>query len=250
MIGAVIERNEAAILQDTLDHVSGFCDEGILVLDDASTDRSPKIAYAHDAVHEVIQSDGWDPTGRGYKYAEFAELLAERAIERGAEWIAILAADERIELDGLDLTDLRTDGHDSLMMPLFDAYMTPEDHAPWYGDGSTEHAEGRKWWGPGYRYRTPIFRLQRGLRWRIGENFAPVGSTRPLVAGSIRHMGKGISVERWDADVEFYIRYFPHHAPAWLGRRGKGIRGDYTSLQGRKLIRWAERGEKGRPFRC
>ena len=252
MMGALIERNEEAILKDTLDHMAPMCDQGIIAYDDASTDGSVDILKAHDAVFEIIRARSWDPVNVSHQFTEHARMMAERVTARGATWILLMAADERIELESIDLEGLQRGCCDSVFMRLFDAYMTPGDETPWRGDGSCKHPEGRAWWGPGYRHRMPFFRLHPGLRWWVGESFEPVGLVRPRMHGCIRHMSRGISPERWDADVEHYLRDFPlwAHAGHWVHRKGKAVRADYTSVYGKPLIRWKERHDKGVPLRC
>lgn len=237
MIGLLRERNESAILQDTLDHLAGLCDEGIIVYDDASQDDSPEIAARHAAVRKVLQQDVWLANERPDEETRHRATLVGVARQLKAEWALLMDADERLDLEGLNLQGLQTDGHDSLLMRLFDAYITPEDAEKPYIE--------RRWWGPEYRLITFAFRLDPWVRYWMPDQREPFGTTRPLLRGSVKHYGKAISVEQWEETCDYYLRHWPAYAAKWAARKGKAIHGDYKSDWGRPLMRWGDRHEKG-----
>lgn len=89
-------RNERRYLPDFIANVAPHVD-GIIALDDGSTDGSGLIAAAHPAVLEVMrrpprEPHQWDELGNRRR-------LVEAAARRGAEWVLALDADERVERD-------------------------------------------------------------------------------------------------------------------------------------------------------
>ena len=62
------------------------------------------------------------------------------------------------------------------------------------------------------------------------------------VAGYVKHYSKAISEEMWEADCEYYIKYFPRWARKWEGRKGKFIH-NYSDF-GRELIKWEDKDKK------
>jgi glycosyltransferase involved in cell wall biosynthesis len=68
--------------------------DGIVALDDGSSDESPEILTRHAAVIELLQKPrdrpGWDEVGNH-------RSLVAAALRHGAEWILCIDADERLE---------------------------------------------------------------------------------------------------------------------------------------------------------
>jgi glycosyltransferase involved in cell wall biosynthesis len=96
-------RNEERYLPGCLAHLRAFVD-GIVALDDASTDATPQI-LARDPAVDVITKPAtlgehrWDELGN-------KRALLERAQQLGADWVLVCDADERLERRFL--TQLRT----------------------------------------------------------------------------------------------------------------------------------------------
>ncbi|EDY39123.1 AMP-binding enzyme domain protein [Cyanobium sp. PCC 7001] len=87
-------RNEARYLPTYLEHLEGKVD-GIIALDDGSTDGSTAIVRSHPLVKELIvhpdRSDHvWDEAGD-------RRLLITTALQENADWLLVLDADERLE---------------------------------------------------------------------------------------------------------------------------------------------------------
>jgi len=61
---------------------------------------------------------------------------------------------------------------------------------------------------------------------------------------TVKHYGKGFSVEQWEATCDYYIRHWSKYADKWRKRKGKAIHTEYESDFGNKLIRWKDR-DKG-----
>lgn len=93
MLALIAVRNEMRFLPGYLANVTPQVD-GIVALDDGSTDGSAERLAAHPAVLEVIRRPAdrpcWDEVGN------FRALHAA-ALRHGAEWILWLDADERVE---------------------------------------------------------------------------------------------------------------------------------------------------------
>lgn len=89
-------RNERHYLADFFANVAPHVD-GIIALDDGSSDGSGLIAAAHPAVLEVMRIPPREP----HQWDELRNrrLLVEAASRHGAEWVLALDADERLERD-------------------------------------------------------------------------------------------------------------------------------------------------------
>ncbi|HSQ35401.1 MAG TPA: LCP family protein, partial [Candidatus Binatia bacterium] len=95
LLALLAERDEMAYLPGLLANVSPHVD-GIVALDDGSTDGSGPFLESHPNVLEVLRIPadraGWDEVGNFQK-------LHAAALRHQAEWIVALDADERLERD-------------------------------------------------------------------------------------------------------------------------------------------------------
>jgi glycosyltransferase involved in cell wall biosynthesis len=93
LLGLIAVRNEMRFLPGCLANVAPHVD-GILALDDGSTDGSAELLDSHPAVLELIRRPPdrpfWDEVGN-------FRLLHEAALRHHAEWILWIDADERVE---------------------------------------------------------------------------------------------------------------------------------------------------------
>ena len=64
-------RNESAIIQESLDHLSRFCTGGIFVFDDASEDNTAEICSGHFAVKEIVLNKKWEVDTHGQARGTF-----------------------------------------------------------------------------------------------------------------------------------------------------------------------------------
>jgi hypothetical protein len=85
-------RDEEAALPGWLANVAPWVD-GILALDDGSTDRTAEILRAHPKLVELIQR----PPGTPWSERANQVALVEAGRRHGASWFACLDADERVE---------------------------------------------------------------------------------------------------------------------------------------------------------
>lgn len=226
-------RNEEAIIADFLDYYSDF---DIFIYDDASTDRTREIIYAHPSVRAIIESDIWD-TDRTKAEYENRQAIFELAKRYGKwDWFVYVDADERIEFP-----DINYDDFDAVAMKLFDFYITNEDKRKNYKE--------RKWLGCEYREIVMMFRNLEGLKYehRDQREMHMPPTARIAHAGYVKHYGKAISVEEWEKTCDYYATNFPEpYKTKWLNRKGKAIHNQ--SDFGMPLMQWHNKEEYGFPL--
>jgi glycosyltransferase involved in cell wall biosynthesis len=137
LIGTTRFRNEALILQDTLNYVGEQVDT-IIAYDDASTDRTLEILRRHPKVVLIVTNGSWEEDIEARRIAESRHrgLLLQIARARlKFDWMFCFDADERVtgDLRGL-ARGSRAGNRDGVRIRLFDAYMTPDDRAPYHPD--------------------------------------------------------------------------------------------------------------------
>lgn len=214
-------RNEADIIADTLDYYAGICDAGIIVFDDGSTDDTPDICEAHEAVECVIRR----AAEQRVIYTDQGDCRLRAAYRARGDWILCFDADEWIETDALDGTK------DALAFRLFDFYMTPD---------------GNEWIGPEYRDIVMLWRKASMVGIPVREP-ALLPDSRVGFGGWVRHYGKARGVERWEDKCRMYQQpgYPRAFQDKWAAREGKGLKSDMLSDFGNPLIRWGDREAKG-----
>ncbi len=94
LLAVVGFRNERHYLPGLLDNLAPQVD-GIIGLDDGSSDGSAELFAAHPAVIEVIRCAGREPHHLDERRNR--RLLVDAAGRHGAEWVLALDADERVE---------------------------------------------------------------------------------------------------------------------------------------------------------
>lgn len=219
--GVTRVRNEADIIQDTLDYYAGICDAGIVVFDDGSTDDTPDICEAHEAVEGVIRRK---PDQR-IIYTDQGDCRWRAAVRARGEWVLCFDADEWIETDALDPSV------DALKFRLFDFYMTPD---------------GNEWIGPEYRDIVMMWRKSSMIDIPVREPKL-LSTSKIGFGGWVRHYGKARGLERWERKCKRYQQqgYPQDFRTKWASREGQGMKEDFLSDFGRPLIRWSERKSKG-----
>jgi len=229
LVGITRIRNEEAIIQDTLDYYS-FCD-ALYVYDDASTDDTVKICKNHHKVKGLVEGKEWDINRPRAEWQNRQAVLNEARKDKPT-WIIYFDADERIEYDFKGYQD-----YDGVIMKLFDYYITEEDK-----DLSYHH---RQWLGPECRNILMMFRnTPEVCYWCRDQREATLKTgARILSAGYVKHYGKAVSIEQWEATCEYYFQHFPAYSQKWLARKGKAIH--TLSDWGRPLIKWDEKDKRG-----
>lgn len=238
VIGYCRVRNEALILQETLDHWGQFCDS-IYVFDDASTDETFSIANRHPKVARILHNDKWRPGVEqlGRQNGAIYELAINDADSLDDLWVVGFDADERLESFNPSFIEwANRDGFSGILTRLFDHYITPED-ADWKYDGKLVNL--RQMVGPEFRNQLLFFRWtpQVGYRNPVAREPNGVDVSKLVSSGFCRHFGKSISVEHWEETCDYYATYFPEpFRSKWLARKGKAIHTE--SDFGRPLLTW------------
>lgn len=238
LIGLIRIRNEAEIINDTLNHMAEFCDE-VYVYDDASTDNTVEICKAHSIVKGIVCGTSWDTNRERAEYENRQKVFLyarNNANLNGDDWFIYMDADERIDFDfSLFKKDLHNNV-DGIVMRLFDFYITEED--------KDKHYTERQWLGPEYRDILFMFKNKNAIGYQIPDQrecfLTP--NSRIILSGYVKHYGKSISIQQWEDTCEYYATNFPKYADKWNNRRGKAIH-DKSDF-GRNLIKWNEKNNQ------
>jgi glycosyltransferase involved in cell wall biosynthesis len=236
IIGMIRLRNEQDLLEDTLDHLSTIVD-GVVVFDDASTDRSREIALAHPAVIEVIVNRHWRRRNRVWEETANRRILYRRAKRFQPSWVFYSDADERFIGDIRSFLRSATADVRGLRINLYDAYMTPADSAP-YRSGEPL-LDFRQSFGPERRRILMAWRPDAAVDFTTSDAREPQGVPGPLIdAFECQHYGKALSIEQWEETCRYYVENFPIYRDKWRARMGKGVHTE--SDFGTPLYTWPE----------
>lgn len=235
--GLIKVRNESHILKDTLDRWAEFCTGGIYVYDDCSEDNTVEILEAHEAVVGIIKGQYWDADREKAEWQNRQQALALAQQEAGLEdWFVLFDADEH-PYNFTDYEMFFQPEVKAIAMRLYDIYITPEDvNLPY---------TKRQWIGPEYRTIPFFFKNSPYLRYDLPDQrivHLEPGIQIPI-HGDIKHYGKGISVEQWEATCDYYVKFWPKYADKWRQRKGKAVHKDMLSDFGNPLIKFADRAQ-------
>lgn len=234
-------RNEELILSDTLDHLAGFAD-AICVYEDASTDATREMLRNHPKVAMIVQNDVWQPGTDNRLLSETRHrgmLLQEARRRWDFRWCMCCDADERYVGPLRELVTASVEGApDAIRIQLFDAYMTPDDCAP-YRSGMPL-LNFRRAFGP---ERRDILMLWQNS---AAAHYAGLDAREPIVPGSTearfycQHYGKSLSEAHWEETCDYYVAHFPWdpYGVKWSARKGKSVH--VLSDFGRPLRTWGE----------
>jgi glycosyltransferase involved in cell wall biosynthesis len=226
LIGTTRLRNEELILRDTLDYVGRQVD-AIVAYDDASTDRTLDILRGHPKVALIVTNGSWEEDVKARRLAEGRHrgLLLQMARARlQFDWMFCFDADERVIGDLRDFAGgPRASDCDALRIRLFDAYLTPDDHAPYRPD--LELLGFRRFFGPEQRDILMLWRNRSEIFFAEQHAREPGGVERVVTGLYCQHYGKSLSVEHWEETCDYYIRHFPFetYGRKWLDRKGRAI---------------------------
>lgn len=223
-------RNEEVIIQSTLDRLSYHFD-GVVVLDDCSTDNTVQICREHPLVRHIIEVDHWqsDPSIRKTLETTQRQFLHDKACQLfRPDWVLYFDGDEHFYFDDIDWTSNHT-----YWFKLFHVYITPED--------KDKHFLEREWVGMEYAHIPMLFRPPAYFYNRIPRKLGTVAE-----GGSVKHFGKGISIEHWEETCNYYANHLEETmadggsiSEKWEKRKGKAIH--TKSDFGNDLIRWRDR---------
>ena len=238
LIGITRVRNEALILQDALDYVGRHVD-AIVAYDDASTDGTLGILRGHPKVALIVANRSWDSDIELRRIAEGRHrgLLLQTAREHMQfEWMFCFDPDERVtgDLRGF-IEGAHSRDYDGVRVQLFDAYLTPGDHAPY--QSNLELLGFRRFFGPERRDILMLWRNQLEVTFAKRE---PGGLQRVGTGLYCQHYGKSLSVEHWEETCDYYIRHFPFetYGQKWLDRKGRAIHSQSDFM--RPLYEWGD----------
>ena len=241
LVGMTRLRNEALILQDSLDYVGKDVD-AIIAYDDCSTDASLDILRRHPKVALIIANGAWeqDIEARWLAEGRHRGLLLQIARERlPCEWMFCFDPDERVtgDLRGFLQSPAARDC-DGVRVRLFDAYMTPGDAAP-YRAGQPL-LDFRRRFGPELREILMLWRNRPEVFFGEQKGREPRGLQRICTDLYCQHYGKSLSAEHWEETCDYYIQHFPFetYGRKWQERKGKAIH--TASDFGRPLYEWGE----------
>ena len=232
-------RNEALILPDTLEHLGTQVD-AIVAYDDASTDQTVDILREHPKVALIVANQSWEPDVAARKQAEGRHrglLLDMAAAELPHDWMLCFDPDERVTGNLREF--VRNAGNsDAVRVRLFDAYMTPDDHAPYRSDLAL--LDFRRFYGPEQRDILMLWRNRPEIGFAEGHGRTPGGMSRVTTDLYCQHYGKSLSVEHWEETCDYYIRHFPFetYGKKWTERRGRAIHTE--SDFNRPLYAWGD----------
>ena len=238
MIGITRVRNEALVLQDTLNYVGKQVD-AIVAYDDASTDRTLEILGEHPKVALIVTNRSWETDIEARRLAEGRHrgLLLQAAREHlQFDWMFCFDPDERVTGDLRGFTEgTHSSDYDGVRVQLFDAYMTPGDHAPYQAD--RELLGFRRFFGP---ERRDILMLWRNRLEVIFAKREPGGIESVGTGLYCQHYGKSLSVEHWEETCDYYIRHFPFdtYGRKWSERKGQAIHTQSDFM--RPLYEWGD----------
>jgi len=242
LVGMTRVRNESLLLPDTLDYLGRHVD-AILAYDDASTDATVEILRAHPKVALIVANQSWEEDIAARKLAERRHrgLLLEMAREElPHDWMLCFDPDERVtgDLRGF-VQGLGPKECDAVRVKLFDAYMTPEDHAPYTSD--RELLNFRRFYGPEQRDILMLWRNRPEIVFAEGDGRTPRGMSQVKTDLYCQHYGKSLSVEHWEETCDYYIRHFPFdtYGKKWTERKGQAIHTESDFK--RPLYEWGER---------
>ncbi len=241
LMGITRVRNEALVLRDTLDYVGRHVDV-IIAYDDASTDRTLEILRGHPKVALIVTNGSWEEDIKARLVAEGRHrglLLQIARAQLQFDWIFCFDADERVTGDLRGFAGgLGASGYDGVQIRLFDAYLTPDDRAPYQSD--RELLGFRKFFGLERRDILMLWRDRSEVFFAEHHAREPGGIERVRTDLYCQHYGKSLSVEHWEETCEYYIRHFPFdtYGRKWRDRKGQAIHTQSDFM--RPLYEWGD----------
>jgi glycosyltransferase involved in cell wall biosynthesis len=241
LIGITRLRNEALILPDTLDYVGRHVD-AIIAYDDASTDQTLEILRSHPKVALILTNASWEEDIKARLIAEGRHRGLMLQIARAQlqfEWMFCFDADERVTGDLRGFMERPDIGDcEGIRVRLFDAYLTPDDCAPYRSDRGLLNF--RRFFGPERRDILMLWRNRTAVFFAEQKAREPGGIERVQTDLYCQHYGKSLSVDHWEETCDYYIRHFPFdtYGRKWRDRKGRAIHTQSDFM--RPLYEWGD----------
>lgn len=241
LIGVTRVRNEALVLRDTLDYVGRHVD-AIVAYDDASTDQTREVLCSNAKVALIVANGSWEGDIKARKIAEGRHrglLLQIARAQLQFDWMFCFDADERVigDLRGF-AAGPRASDCDGVRIRLFDAYMTPDDCAPYRSD--RELLGFRRFFGPEQRDILMLWRNSPAVIFAEHHGREPGGIERVRTEFNCQHYGKSLSVDHWEETCDYYLGHFPFdtYGRKWRDRKGRAIHTQSDFM--RPLYQWGD----------
>jgi hypothetical protein len=190
----------------------------------------------------IVANQAWEKDVAARKLAEGRHrglLLDMARAELPHDWMFCFDPDERVtgNLPSF-VASPEADASDAVRVQLFDAYMTPEDCAPYAPDLPLLHF--RKFYGPEQRDILMLWRNRPEIHFAEGHGRTPGGMERVKIDLHCQHYGKSLSVDHWEETCDYYIRHFPFetYGKKWTERKGQAIHTESDFK--RPLYEWGE----------
>jgi len=228
LAGITRVKNESLILEDTLKHYLKIVDH-VYLYDDFSDDDTAKIAMSFDRVTVTCGAE-WRKD-RAAEETRHRRLMLSQARRSGHEWALCFDADERLVGDMPAMDAASPSGY---RFKLFDGYMTEKCQAE-YQQGKLELLP--RMWGPERRDIIMLFRIADSQYMGMDQREPVVQGLVDTTSVFVRHYGKCISIEQWEATCDYYSKW-PKYAAKWEARKGGAIHA--TSDFDRELFDWDE----------
>ncbi|HHT05724.1 MAG TPA: glycosyltransferase [Hydrogenispora sp.] len=148
LLAMLVVRNEAdRFLQPVLDRLSILVD-GIVILDDASTDHTPALCRAHP---RVVRFERLSAPLFFHDEAKLREKLWHLTVELNPDWILAIDADEIFETRSKQaiLTFLQQTQYELITFPVYHFW------------GDLRHYRVDRWWHPARGRTACLYRYQR-----------------------------------------------------------------------------------------
>lgn len=198
LLAMLIVKNEAhRYLKTVLTHITEYVD-GVVILDDASTDETPEICRSFSKVLHFQQS----PESLFWKdEAALRSLLWEIAVNFEPVWILALDADEIFESSIKNQLPslIRQDRYVLICFPVYHFW------------GNLTHYRGDGYWNPHFSKAACLYRYQKNINYHWPERklhcgrFPMEAYTQPATLSTVRLLHLGYV--RKDEHLHKYNRY-------------------------------------------
>jgi hypothetical protein len=220
-------RNEELIIEDTLNHLSQFCD-AIICFDDSSTDHTFDIIKEHSKVIAIIRNFNWLKNADQRIICETTDRyeMLKLAKEYCPDWIICADADERYLGDIKEfLSSDKVKNIDAIRISLFDAYMTENDQKAFSENDTLLNY--RTFFGIERRDIIMIWKNHKDIDFRGTDSREPIipDHLNVIVKFYCQHYGKSLSFKHWEDTCDYYINHFPYdpYGKKWSARKGKAV---------------------------